>query len=202
MDRGQSIFADWAPCCRRPCPVTRNSHRDTSCHTAHPQKASSRHAQSASNSAMRHACSVGCEALALVLTGVSPAYGRARITNYHHSLRFASAVCPHCLPHRVSGLPTTFPRTPVHRPRQRYHPQPLSSLVHPLSLELAWPPSWRSCSVAQGPGHPASCGLTCGRKFLDSIKFFRIKLPCHSLLLVLFQSSLPHALASLPCPLC
>ena len=114
-------------------------------------------------------------------------------------LRFASFVYPQCLLHRVSGLPTTFSHTLVHCPRQRYHPQPLSAFVYPLSLGLAWPPSWRSCSVAQRSGQLASCGLTCGRKILDSMKIFDMQMPCHSLLLVRFQSSLPHALASLPC---
>jgi hypothetical protein len=50
-----------------------------------------------------------------------------------------------------------------------------SDFVYPLSLELAWPPSWRSCSVAQGSGQLASDGLTCGRKSLDSINMMACK---------------------------
>jgi hypothetical protein len=68
--------------------------------------------------------------------------------------------------HGMSGLPTTFPRTPAHRLRQRYYPLPLRSLCN------VWPSSWRGrprgapCSVAQRPGQLASCGLTCRRRFL------------------------------------
>jgi hypothetical protein len=77
-----------------------------------------------------------------------------------------------------------------------------SELVYPVSRELAWPPSWRSCSVTQGPGLPASVGLTCGRKILDSIND-GMQMPCHSLLLVdpfHVYPVLPHALADPPMP--
>lgn len=155
---------------------------------------------------MGHAYSMGYEPLAPNMNGSSSAYWRARTTNYHHSfpLVYASrALCTLNVSFTVSlACRPRFLAPRCTALRQRYHPQPLSSFVHPLSLELAWPPSWRSCSVAQRPGQLASCGLTCGRKILDSMKIFDMQMPCHSLLLVRFQSSLPHALASPPCRLC
>jgi hypothetical protein len=171
-----------------------------------PKKQAAGMLRGASNSAIRHACSVGCEALAIephwpIVSLWARSYYRvsslrlARLRSLC-ALNVSLTVSLACRPRFLARWCTA--------PQQRYHPQQLWASVYPLSLGLAWPPSWRSCSVVQRPGQLASCRLTCGRKILDSINkncyATAVSLSIISPLPV--KSTTCSRVASRPCPLC